>query len=73
MSVALIEPFEMTATLNVVVSANSTTVMQTYQEAPSVMAKTAEFHSTGTHNSDLAVIFFLLKKTSTFIIKAGVN
>ena len=71
MSVALIEPVEMTATLNVVVSANSTTVMQTYQEAPSVMAKKAEFHSTGTLNSDLAVIFFLLKKTSTFIIKAG--
>ena len=31
MSVALIEPFEMTATLNVVVSINSTTVMQTYK------------------------------------------
>ena len=30
MSVALIEPVEMTATLNVVVSINSTTVMQTY-------------------------------------------
>ena len=30
---------EMTATLKVVVSINSTTVMQTYQEAPSVMAK----------------------------------
>ena len=33
MSVALIEPFEMTATLNVVVSINSTTVMQTYWTA----------------------------------------
>ena len=30
MSVALIEPVEMTATLNVVVSINSTTVMRTY-------------------------------------------
>ena len=30
MSVALIELVEMTATLNVVVSINSTTVMQTY-------------------------------------------
>ena len=36
MSVALIEPFiEMTATLNVVVSINSTTVMQTYWTASS--------------------------------------
>ena len=35
MSVALIEPLvEMTATLNVVVSINSTTVMQTYWTAP---------------------------------------
>ena len=34
MSVALIEPVEMTATLNVVVSINSTTVMQTYWTAP---------------------------------------
>ena len=34
MSVALIEPFdEMTATLNVVASINSTTVMQTYWTA----------------------------------------
>ena len=33
MSVALIEPVEMTATLNVVVSINSTTVMQTYWTA----------------------------------------
>ena len=35
MSVALIELVEMTATLNVVVSINSTTVMQTYWTAPS--------------------------------------
>ena len=35
MSVALIEPFEMTATLNVVVSINSTTVMQAYWTASS--------------------------------------
>ena len=36
MSVALIEPLvEMTATLNVVVSINSTTVMQTYWTTPS--------------------------------------
>ena len=34
MSVALIEPVEMTATLNVVVSINSTTVTQTYWSAP---------------------------------------
>ena len=34
MSVALIELVEMTATLNVVVSINSTTVMQTYWIAP---------------------------------------
>ena len=34
MSVALIELVEMTATLNVVVSINSTTVMQTYCTAP---------------------------------------
>ena len=35
MSVALIEPLvEMTGTLNVVVSINSTTVMQTYWTAP---------------------------------------
>ena len=34
MSVALIEPVEMTATLNAVVSINSTTVMQTYWSAP---------------------------------------
>ena len=36
MSVALIELVEMTATLNVVVSINSTTVMQTYWTAPSI-------------------------------------
>ena len=35
MSVALIELVEMTATLNMVVSINSTTVMQTYWTAPS--------------------------------------
>ena len=34
MSVALIELVEMTATLNVVVSINSTTVMQTYWTTP---------------------------------------
>ena len=34
MSVALIEPVEMTATLNVVVSINSTTVMQTFGSVP---------------------------------------
>ena len=34
MSVAFIELVEMTATLNVVVSINSTTVMQTYWTAP---------------------------------------
>ena len=34
MSVALIELVEMTATLNVVVSINSTTVMQTYWITP---------------------------------------
>ena len=34
MSVALIELVEITATLNVVVSINSTTVMQTYWTAP---------------------------------------
>ena len=33
MSVALIESFEMTATLNVMVSINSTNVMQTYWTA----------------------------------------
>ena len=36
MSVALIEFVEMTATLNVVVSINSTTVMQTYWTAPTI-------------------------------------
>ena len=36
MSVALIELVEMTATLNVVVSINSTTVMQTYWTAPCI-------------------------------------
>ena len=36
MSVALIEPVEMTATLNVVVSTSSTTAMQTYWTAPLV-------------------------------------
>ena len=34
MSVALIELVEMTATLNVVVSIDSTTVMQTYWTSP---------------------------------------
>ena len=34
MSVALIELVEMTATLTVVVSINSTTVMQTYWDSP---------------------------------------
>ena len=34
MRVALIELVEMTATLNMVVSINSTTVMQTYWTAP---------------------------------------
>ena len=38
MSVALIELVEMTATLNVVVSINSTTVMQTYWTAPFQLA-----------------------------------
>ena len=37
MSVALIELVEMTATLNVVVSINSTTVMQTYWDSPLIM------------------------------------
>ena len=37
MSVALIEPVEMTATLNVVVSINSTTVMLPYWTAESVL------------------------------------
>ena len=37
MSVALIELVEMTATINVVVSINSTTVMQTYWTAPSFL------------------------------------
>ena len=36
MSVALIELVEMTATLNVVVSINSTTVMQTYWTVPCI-------------------------------------
>ena len=36
MSVAFIELVEMTATLNVVVSINSTTVMQTFGTAPSL-------------------------------------
>ena len=34
MSVAIIEPVEMTITLNVVVSTSSTTVMQTYWTTP---------------------------------------
>ena len=38
MSIALIELVEMTATLNVVVSINSTTVMQTYWTAPFQLA-----------------------------------
>ena len=41
MSVGLIEPFEMTATLNVVVSINSTTVMQTYWTASCRLAHVA--------------------------------
>ena len=40
MSVALIEPVEMTATLNVVVSINSTTVIQTYWTASKKAAGT---------------------------------
>ena len=40
MSVALVE---MTATLNVVVSINSTTVMQTYWTAPFFMDETYNF------------------------------
>ena len=39
MSVALIELVEMTATLNVVVSINSTTVMQTYWTATRLFKK----------------------------------
>ena len=39
MSVTLIELVEMTATLNVVVSINSTTVMQTYWIAPNIYKK----------------------------------
>ena len=53
MSVALIEPFvEMTATLNVVVSINSTTVMQTYC--------TASKKSAGTKNH---AALFVVRKT----------
>ena len=52
MSVALIEPFEMTATLNVVVSINSTTVMQTYW--------TASKKSAGTKNH---AALFVVRKT----------
>ena len=43
MSVALIELVEMTATLNVVVSINSTTVMQTYWTAP-IFMRDADFN-----------------------------
>ena len=39
MSVVLIELVEMTATLNVVVLINSTTVMQTYWTAPFFIVK----------------------------------
>ena len=39
MRVALIELVEMTATLNMVVSINSTTVMQTYWTAPFFIVK----------------------------------
>ena len=41
MSVALIELVEMTATLNVVVSINSTTVMQTYWTAPFCLSRSS--------------------------------
>ena len=42
MSVALIEPVEMTAALNVVVLINSTTVMQTYWTASYILKKGIE-------------------------------
>ena len=45
MSVALIELVEMTATLNVVVSINSTTVMQTYWKASCPLAHVATLAS----------------------------
>ena len=45
MSVALIELVEMTATLNVVVSINSTTVMQTYWTASCPLAHVATLAS----------------------------
>ena len=43
MSVALIEPVEMTATLTVVVSINSTTVMQTYWTSPFFIIEAFQF------------------------------
>ena len=58
MSVALIEPFEMTATLNVVVSINSTTVIQTYW--------TASKKSAGTKNH--AALFVVRKTLQTGIL-----
>ena len=44
MNVALIELVEMTATLNVVVSINLTTVMQTYWTAPFLCSFTKKRH-----------------------------
>ena len=60
MSVALIEPLvEMTATLNAVVSINSTTVMQTYWTASWILA--FENFSTGDDNG-----FYIAGKSAAF-------
>ena len=57
MSVALIELVEMTATLNVVVSINSTTVMQTYWTAPCRLAHVATLIITMKSN---IIIYFII-------------
>ena len=64
MSVALIEPVEMTATLNVVVSINSTTVMQYFHNANGIIKinfmhyqLTLEFRAKKTISGEFPVLF----------------
>ena len=66
MSVALIELVEMTATLNVVVSINSTTVMQTYWTAPCRLAHVSTLIITMKSN---IIIYFIILSTQFLIPK----
>ena len=57
LSVALIELVEMTATLNVVVSINSTTVMQTYWTSPTMSIIAQQLGRT---------VYYMLKRKEAF-------